>query len=476
MKQGIPFYKYMISMICVAIIFGGGGILFQRNSDAQAEKSETATDGDELQKVHDLYQTVTDNYYKDVDKEKLIEGALSGMAEALDDPYTTYLNQEDATELNQSLSDSFEGIGATLALVDKIPQIAQAPIKGTPAEKAGLRAKDQILKVDDKETAGKELTEVVQEIRGEKGTKVKLTIQRGQKQFTVTLVRDTIPLETVHGEIAADHPKVGVIQITSFGEGTTNELKTAIEALRKDGATSFLLDVRQNPGGLLDQVEQMSSMFLENGKTIVEFADSEGVVSTAKASEKLDNGFKVKEPVVVLVDSGSASAAEIFAAALKESANVQVIGTTTFGKGTVQSIADLGDESEIKLTIMKWLTPSGDWIHEKGLKPTIEADYPKYAYLPPLPRDETLKVGQNSDDVSTLNQFLNALGYDTSGSLFNEKTSAAVKELQEKYQLDVTGEVEEKTATQIEALITKKLQTQDQAYLKGLDELAKQSK
>lgn len=474
-QKTVPLSKHLVSLVCVAIIFGGGGILWQKNNDQTAEKAENieAKNTDDLKKVHDLYETLTNNYYKEVPKDELIEGALKGMTEALGDPYTSYLDQTDAEELDQSLADSFEGIGASLTIVDKIPQIAQAPIKGTPAEKSGLRVNDQILKVDGEETAGKELSEVVSKIRGKKGTEVKLTIQRDKKQFDVTLTRDTIPVETVHGELDKDHSTIGVIQITSFGESTADELQDTIKELRKDGAKSFMLDLRQNPGGLLDQVERMASMFLKNGKAIVKFSDADGIVSTAKAGKDLDDGFKVTEPVVVLVDGGSASASEIFAAALKESADIPVIGTTTFGKGTVQSVADLGDKSEIKLTVMKWLTPSGNWIHEKGLKPTIKADFPDYAYLPPLPRNKALKIGQNSDDVATLNQFLKALGYDTSGEDFTKETQAAVTAIQNAAGLEATGEVDEQTANQVEKQITEKIKGQDGAYLTGIKELTK---
>lgn len=468
MKNNFTLKQFGISTVAVAVIFGGGGFLLGNGVGSEEEQQS----GD-LAKVHDLYESIEENYYKKVDKDVLIEGALRGMTEALGDPYTTYLDQEGASDLSQQLSESFGGIGAHISQQDGQAQIADAPIKGTPAEKAGLRAKDQIIKVDGKETKGQSLDEVVALIRGKKGTSVKLTIKREDKEFEVSVKRDDIPNQTVSGSIDPQHKTIGKLQIISFGEGTANELKESIKTLRKEGAKSFIIDLRQNPGGLLDQVEIMSSMFLKDGKTIVEFANNKGTVSKAVASEELDNGFKVTEPTVVLVDQGSASAAEIFAAALKESADVPVIGTNTFGKGTVQRVTNIDDTTGVKMTVEKWLTPSGKWINEKGVEPTIKADFPEYAYQAPLPRNKILKKDQESAEIEGLNSFLKALDYDTAGEKFTEATFAAVKEIQKSHGLPESGEVDEATADVIEKLVSEKIKSQDVPYQKGIEVLTK---
>lgn len=323
-------------------------------------------------------------------------------------------------------------------------------------------------------TKDKKLAEVITKIRGKKGTEVVLQIKRGSETFAVTLKRDKIPLHTVTQRISKEDKQIGILQITSFGENTAKELKDAITSLRKQGAKSFILDVRQNPGGLLDQVEQMASMFLKDGQTIVEFKDNHSTVSKAVAGEKFDQGFKVNEPTVVLVDGGSASASEIFAAALKESAHVPIIGTTTFGKGTVQTVSPIDAKSSLKLTVSKWLTPKGNWIHEKGLEPTIKADFPDYAYLAPLPRDKNLKQGQTSEDVKRLNRFLSALGYDTKGDTFDEKTTTALKDFQSKHKLSISPSLNKETVDAIEKQLTTQITTHDEAYHKGIDELQKE--
>ena len=456
-------------MVFVAVI--SGGIVYK----TQQQVTVGEQSNDELQKVHNLYHELQDNYYKTVDKDKLIDGALKGMTEALGDPYTTYFGEKEAQEFTNSLADSFEGIGATLTMVDNVPEVAEAPIKDSPAAKAGLKTHDQILAVDQHKTKGKDLGEVVEEIRGKQGSKVTLTIQRGKKTFDVQITRGKIPKASL--TTTMDKNKVtGNIQIATFSESTAHELQTAIKELREKGAKNFVIDVRQNPGGFLNQVEIMASMFLKDGQTIVKFSADDKIIGEVKASKELDGGFKVKEPVVVLVDGGSASASEIFAAALKESANVPVVGMQTFGKGTVQTVNDLGDKSELKMTIQKWLTPNEEWINEVGLEPTVSVAFPDYAYLPPLPKDTTLQLGDTSEIVENLNTFLEVLGYETKGNRFDEQTQAAVKTIQKQAKLESDGKVNADTAREIERQITQKLIQSDQMYEQAVELLMKESK
>lgn len=466
--------QFLIGLFLVAGLFSGGGFWLAKTRLAQEVAESNQEDKtQELVAVHQLYQTIQSNYYDEVDKETLVQGALKGMTEALGDPYSSYLDETGSAQLDESLADSFEGIGATLMIQEELPAIAQTPIKGTPAAKAGLKAEDVITAVDQRGTTGLSLDEVVGKIRGKKGTKVTLTIQRGPDTFDVEVTRDVIPVETVHGNLDEENPAVGYVQITTFGTGTAKELKEKITELRSAGATRFILDVRQNPGGLLDAVQEMASMFLKDGQVIVQFEDNQGTRTKTVASSELDDGFKVTEPVVVLVDGNSASAAEIFAAALKESAGRSVIGTKTFGKGTMQQVADLDENSELKLTVAKWLTPKGTWVHEQGLKPSIEADYPSFAYLPPISRSANYQMGDQGPEIDYLNQFLAALKYPTAGEHFNEATKAAIEEIQEKNNLQVTGTLNGATADAIEFALNASLKGQDFAYQKGITQLMK---
>ncbi|MGK0551792.1 S41 family peptidase [Enterococcus faecalis] len=468
-KRTIPYYQYIISILCTAFLVGGACYIY---FDYRLQKMSTTGD---LAKVQDLYDEITNNYVGKVDKSKLVDGALQGMAAALDDPYSSYLTEPAANELSKSLSGSFEGIGATMAIKDNYPTVMEVPVKNSPAEKAGLKTNDVIVKVDGQSTEGVALSEVVSKIRGKKGTSVNLSIRRGEQTFDIDVKRAEVPMETIYSKMDEHDATVGYLKISTFGKQTAQELQTKIKHLRKAGAKAFVIDVRQNPGGLLDQAEQMASMFLKNGQTIVQFEDKNGQRMKEAASKKLDGGFKVTEPVAVVVDESSASAAEIFAAALKEAADIPVVGTKTFGKGTVQSVKNLQDKTELKLTVLKWLTPSGQWLHEKGLAPSIRADFPEYAYLKPIPRDQVLKEGTQSEAIKNLHGILAALGYsvDQTSTTFDSATKTAVADIQKQNQLPVDGEVSPATATKIEAMLGKLILEHDVAYNTALKAVKK---
>ena len=203
-----------------------------------------------------------------------------------------------SAQLDESLADSFEGIGATLMIQEELPAIAQTPIKGTPAAKAGLKAEDVITAVDQQGTTGLSLDEVVGKIRGKKGTKVTLTIQRGPDTFDVEVTRDVIPVETVHGNLDEENPAVGYVQITTFGTGTAKELKEKITELRSAGATRFILDLRQNPG-VIRGGPRNGEYVLTDGQVIVQFEDNQRDSYENSGVFELDDGFKVTEPVII---------------------------------------------------------------------------------------------------------------------------------------------------------------------------------
>lgn len=471
-QHQVPYHQYIISIICTAVIFGGGSYLFFNQKFTSYVSSQTH-DVSELKKVHELYDDILTSYVGEVDRSELVEGAMKGMMDSLDDPHSAYLKEEESSALSDEVSGSFEGIGATLGKQNDTLKIMEAPTAGSPAEKAGLKLHDTIIKIDDQPIEEETLSESVKKIRGEKGSDVRLTIEREGKTFDVVVTRDTIPLTTVSAELD-ENPEIGTIRISSFGGKTFDELKKAIKDLREKGATSFVIDLRQNPGGLLDQVEKMASMFLKDDDIIVKFEDKNNNIIEHKASSKLDGGMKVKEPVIVLVDGGSASASEIFAAALKESADATIVGTETYGKGTVQTVKEVGEKTSMKLSVLKWLTPDGNWIHEKGLSPTVEADYPDYAYLSPISRRQVLQNGDSSEVVGNLNKMLKALDFDVhETNEFDEKTQAAVEAVQGAQGLQVTGQVDAPTADKIEALLRIKIQEIDPAYSKAIELLTK---
>ena len=433
--------------------------------------------GGDLGEVAMTYQKIMSQYVGKVSPKELSEGAIKGMTNALDDPYTEYYSGAEKQSLDDTISGSFEGIGAVMTIKDGVPMIAEPPIADTPAEKKQLRANDLILKIDGKETKDEELTDVVKKIRGKKGTDVTLTIQRDADVFDVILTRDKIPVESVFAHIDSEQPTVGYIQVTTFSENTAADFEKALVDLKKQGANSYIIDMRKNPGGLLTAVLSMASMFVEDGQTILQIENKNGEKEEIKADKKLDNGHKVKEPVVVLVDEQSASASEIFAAAIKEAAKMPVIGTKTFGKGTMQSIQPITDESELKLTTNKWLTPKGNWIHKKGLKPTIESRYPFYAYLNPMDKENSYQFGAEGKQVLLLNGMLAGLDYEVSqeSEVFDAATQEAVTRFQEDHDLSVTGIANRDTINAIEMAVIQKLKDNDPQYDKAIETLLSSS-
>ncbi len=407
-------------------------------------------DRQEFNKLYSTYDTLNKQYYTKIDQKKLIDGAIKGMITSLDDPYTDYMDEDQAKNFHETISSSFEGIGAEVQ--QKGNQISiVSPIKGSPAEQAGLKPNDIVLSVDGKKLEGMTANEAVLLIRGKKGTKVDLLIQReGTSQpISVSITRDTIPIETVYAKM--DKDKIARIQITSFSERTGDELEKAINDMKKQGMKGMVLDLRQNPGGLLDQALQIASLFVPKDEIVFQVEDREGHKQIAKSK---NTGGKPDYPVVVLVDEGSASASEIVAAALKESADIPLVGVKTFGKGTVQTTEDFKDGSNVKYTMAKWLTPKGNWIHRKGINPDIEVKLPAYANLPMLSPDKALTINNSSAEIKTAEQMLSAVGYNPgkTDGYFDQELQVSVKKFQQDSKLPQTGIIEGKTTL---ALMTK---------------------
>jgi carboxyl-terminal processing protease len=347
------------------------------------------------------------------------------------------MDKKEAKSFDETISSSFNGIGAEIQEQDGNIMVI-SPIKDSPAEKAGLKPNDKILTVDGKSIQGMSANEAVLLIRGDKGTAVKLTIQRPgvEEIMDVSIVRDTIPIETVYGEMLGDG--IAKIQITSFSTNTSKELVAKLNELKAQGMKGLILDLRQNPGGLLDEAIKISSLFLPDHDVILQIEDRNGKKQTINSTSTKDNP---NVPLVVVIDKGSASASEILAAAVHESADVPLVGEKSFGKGTVQQAKKFTDGSNLKLTTEKWLTPDGNWIHKKGIAPDFEVALPPYAFLSMIDTETELKLSSTSPQVKTAQQMLKTLGYDPGreDGVFDEKTEQAVKQFQAKENLEVNG-------------------------------------
>ena len=347
---------------------------------------------------------------------------------------------------------------------DQSRVVISTTMEGSPSQQVGLQTDDVITKVDGEDMTGKTISEVVKKVRGEVGTDVVLTIERAGTSLEVKLTRASIAINTVKAELDKEDATIGHIRITSFAKNTAQELEKAVKDLTSKGAKSFVFDVRYNPGGLLDQAYKVANMFLKDGEPIVQVEDRFGEKKIYKASSDIGS-FKITQPYVLLVNEGSASASEILAAALKEGAGAQIVGTKTYGKGTVQSVIDIADNSELKYTNAKWLTPKGNWIHKEGVTPTKEVNLPDYAFLKIIDARETLKLGTVSQNVLSVETILKGLGYSvTADGYFDEATQNAVRLYQQKEGITVTGEVNEETAQKLMNSVRVLIQENDTQY------------
>ena len=345
-------------------------------ADDKSDKKSNDT-YEKLKIFSEILSLVESNYVEGVESDVLIEGAIKGMVKALD-PHTSYLPPKSYKDMLVDTSGKFGGLGIEISMRKGVLTVV-SPIEDTPADKAGIKAGDKIIKIEDESTLDMSLSDAVSHLRGETGTPVTITIFRetldAPKEFTI--VRDIIKVRSVVNKRYRD--EIGYIKIRSFSKSTSSDLDKALDKLGKEGITKLILDVRNNPGGLLNQAVEVTDRFLDKENLIV---------YTKGRSEEQNMRFtthdkvkRVSYPMVILVNSGSASASEIVAGALQDLGRAVILGTPTFGKGSVQTIIPLSDGSALRLTTARYYTPSGRVIQENGIDPDIIVEMP-------LDRDE----------------------------------------------------------------------------------------
>ena len=326
----------------------------------------------EVSKKLNKLNALIDKYYlyeDEIDTDKLAEGIYSGYTSALGDKYTVYYDEDETKALMESTSGTFSGVGATLT---KDADTGYATIvnvyEDSPAEKAGLKAGDILEKIDDHEVGDEQLDTVVSWIKGEKGTDVKITVLRDGEELELTATRDTIEVKTVSYEMKEN--QIGYIKVSEFDTVTYDQFKEALDDLEKQGMQGLIVDLRNNPGGSLDTVTNMLRLLLPEG-TIVSTKDKNG----KKDEITCDGTHEFKKPMAVLVNQYSASASEIFSGAVQDYGTAKIVGVTTYGKGVVQQLMDLGDGTCLKVTIAEYYTPNGRSINGKGVEPDVEVEY-----------------------------------------------------------------------------------------------------
>jgi carboxyl-terminal processing protease len=362
-ERKIPLSTVVFVILLVAVVSFIGGTR-SRSVISLISGSSASLD---LTSLNDLYSILAAKYDGKLDSEALLEGAKHGLVDAVGDPYTVFLNASEARALDDDLNGTFEGIGAELSKINGVLTVTGL-VGDSPAQQAGLLVDDQIAKVNDEETASLTVGQAVQKIRGEKGTTVKLTILRGETTKEVSIVRNTITSESVQWEVLDG--SVGYMRITRFSDDTARLSRKAAEELTQKGVKSILLDLRGNGGGLLTAAQDVSSLWLNNKVVVTERRGGQVTNTLRSGTNPVLEGMKT----VVLVDGGSASASEIVAGALRDNDAATLVGTTTYGKGSVQAILSLGDGSQLKVTIARWHTPSGQNINQEGIAPDVKVE------------------------------------------------------------------------------------------------------
>lgn len=373
--------KYIAVYIVVILILASFGIglwtgkVWQSTASENYETEIVNRDGKQVEEVDfslywHVYDIIQAKYFdKPVNPKDLFYGSIKGMVQAIGDPYSAFLDPEETTEFEEELDGTFEGIGIEIAIKkDKLTVVA--PIDGTPAAQAGLRAGDWIVKIGDDLTLDMTLDEAVQKIRGPAGSTVKLTISREGDEETqeYDIQRGTIEVKSVTMEMLDNN--IAHIEVTQFGNDTAVEFDKIINEILANDAAGIILDLRNNPGGLLNMAVKLASEFIEDG-VIVKEEEADGSIIELEAEDiaRLED-----YPVVILVNEGSASASEILAGAMRDNLGTKIVGQTTFGKGSVQDLENLPQGTSLRITVAKWLTPNGDQIDEVGITPDFEVE------------------------------------------------------------------------------------------------------
>jgi carboxyl-terminal processing protease len=368
-KKRRRFGKLLFRLLVILIIFvfgfaAGRGDLHLGSSVAGPNKS--LPNNLDYSSVNQVYSLLKKNYDGSFNQKQLLEGLKTGLVNSTGDPYTEYFNPSQAKAFNEQLEGSFTGIGAELGKDSDGNVIIIAPLAGYPAQKAGLKSHDIIAAVNKQATSGMSVDSVVQKIRGQAETKVTLTIAReGTAPFDVTITRTKITIPSVQYH---EDGSIGYLKISQFGEDTFRLSKEAAQQFSAKGVKAVVLDLRGDPGGYLSSAVDISSLWLEQGKTVVQEKRGSQVVDTqyATGSSPLKG-----MPTVVLIDGGSASASEITAGALHDNGVATLVGAKSFGKGSVQQVINLSDGSELKVTVAHWYTPNGKNIDKQGITPEV---------------------------------------------------------------------------------------------------------
>lgn len=396
--------------------------------------------------IDEAFQLIKKEAVFSKNEKLLVEGAIRGMADALQDPHSTYLTKEEAANQEASLKEERVGIGVEI-MTSGGKFIVVAPIKDSPAFKAGLKPQDEIVRVDEKRVDGKTMAELIKLLSGEKGTSLKMTIYRPSEDRHVELhmKRDTIAMHTVSSEVyEVDDYSIGLVTISIFGEKTGEEWEKQTKALVERGIDGLVIDVRGNPGGYLFSVSSIISTLMKNGTTFAYMQDAKGVLEMLNTESK-GTPYLNKIPTILLQDGGSASASEVLAGALKDNKRAMIIGEKSFGKGTVQETHPLSNGGKLKISTHKWLTPKQEWIHHKGIEADLTVEQDELFTMDVKYYKGEFQVGDFGEEIKYVQKVLRALGYSIAreDGYFDEDTIDAVEKYRQERSIEDRNDIDD---------------------------------
>lgn len=358
----------VVLIAILALAFGGVvGVVLAYTAKPLSIITNTDSPSD-IQEVEKIYDNLLSKYFGEIDKQTLSDAAIKGMIEALNDPYSTYIDAENTDDFDEQIYGYYVGVGTEITLNDENQFEVTNIFENTPATDANIELHDIVVKVNNEDVSGKTVSDIGKLIQGEIGTDVTLTLRRGEEEFDVTITRDRIDLISVTSQIfEKDNKRIGYIKVTNFASNTFNQFQTALNELEENDIESLIIDVRDNLGGQLEVATQIASLFLTKDKVVYQL-NTNGIIQPIYST----GPGSFQKPITVLINGATASASEVLAIALQESADATVIGTTSYGKGTIQESYKLSTGATIKFTVQEWLSPNGNTVNEVGVKPDIE--------------------------------------------------------------------------------------------------------
>ena len=368
---------YIILVILILLVTNAATFVFANGlsialGDKVIVQTKDSNTADYIEKLIYLKDEIETSYYKDVDEDTILDGAISGMFQAVGDPYTAYYDESQFKSYLEQVQGTYVGIGVVVGMDDDKSVTVISPIDGSPGQKAGLISGDKILQVDGKEITDLSLEEVVAKIKGDEGTTVTLSIQRkdSEELLEKEITRQEIVMKSVTSQVLEGD--IGYLTITQFESYTSEEFEENLNSLLSQNIKGLIVDVRDNPGGMMDTVVEIVDRLI--GESVIVYTQDK---AGNKEYMKSDGKTKLDLPMVTLINEGSASASEIFAGSLQDTKSATIVGTTSFGKGIVQRMSEVGDGTGYKITVSEYFTPNGRNIHGKGIVPDVEVEMPE---------------------------------------------------------------------------------------------------